>query len=97
MGTLDVQSAVLYVMALQEMAKVEAYVEAHPEIDSPKPAVSTPDGKRTWAYGETAASLRALVEPARKAIHREFWNPKTGCCGASGLTSDSRGCDATGD
>jgi len=78
MGPRDLQSAGLYLLALQAMAEIETYVEAHPKIDSPKPAVSTPDGRRTRTYGETSASLRALVEPARKAIHREFWNPRTG-------------------
>jgi hypothetical protein len=77
-GPRDLEAAVRYYLALQAMAEVEAYVEAHPEIDQPRPSVSGPDGTATIPYLETAASLLARIEPSRQAIHAEFWNAATG-------------------
>ena len=77
MGPRDLQSNVMYLEAVRAMASVEAYVEAHPEVDSPRPTVTTPDAEGIVTCSETAASLRALAERSRKAIHREFWDPRT--------------------
>ena len=77
-GPRDLSAAVRFYLALQAMAEIEAYVEAHPELDQPRPSVVGPDGSAPVAYAETAASLRARLEPARLAIHTHFWNPSTG-------------------
>jgi hypothetical protein len=78
MGPREIQSSVLYYLALQDMARIEAYVQAHPELDSPRPSVDGPDGHTPVPYLETAASLHDRVARTREAIHREFWNPDTG-------------------
>lgn len=78
MGPQDLQSATGYYLALGEMARIEAYVAAHPAANSPRPTLSAPDGTGKVTYRETAETLRALLEPARKAIRRALWNPATG-------------------
>ena len=77
MGPRDLESSVMYLEAVRAMAGVEAYVAAHPELDSPRPTVTAPDGKSTVTCSETSSSLRALAERSRKAIHREFWSSQT--------------------
>lgn len=77
-GPRDLIASVKYFQALQVMAAIEAFVEAHPESDAPKPSVLGPDGSTPVAYLETSQTLRARIEPARQAIHAEFWNPATG-------------------
>ena len=77
-GPRDLESSAMYLQALRAMADVETYTEAHAELDSPRPTVTAPDGTGAVTCSETSVSLRALVEPSRRAIHREFWNPKTG-------------------
>jgi hypothetical protein len=78
MGPRGIQSSIMWCQALEAMAKVEAHVEAHPDLDSPKPGVRGPDGKGRVPYTETADSLARLAEESRRAVSRAFWNPETG-------------------
>lgn len=91
-GPRDLIACVKYYLALQAMAEVEAFIDTHPEWDAPRPTVIGPDGSTSVPYLETAASLRARLEPTRRAIHAEFWNAETGRYGgwrtAAGLLVD---------
>lgn len=78
MGPRGLHSSVKYYLALRAMAGIEAFVEAHPELDTARPAVIGPDGVTPIGYEETAASLSALADAARTAIHQTFWNPSSG-------------------
>lgn len=78
MGPRDLSTNIYFYQALEALAKIEEWVEAHPKLDSPRPSVIGPDGQSEIPYRETAESLRARLEPVRQAVHREFWNPETG-------------------
>lgn len=78
MGPKDFHASIRFVQALRAMAEVEAFVEANPAYDSPKPAVDGIDGTTKVPYAETSSTLRARSESARQAIHATFWNPATG-------------------
>ncbi len=77
-GPRDLLAGVRYVMALEAMAEAERYVEAHPEIDLPRPTITGPDGSTSVPCVETSATLAARAAAAKAAVHAEYWNPATG-------------------
>ncbi len=77
-GPRDLLAALAFHRALAAMARVEEFVAANPQFDSPRPSVTGPDGTSVVPYVETAASLAARLPVVRQAIHAQFWNPATG-------------------